>query len=267
MTYSFTQISQYLRCPRQYRYRYLDGWREKEDKAAVMFGRCFENALAAYFARQDSTAAFFQEWRKYQGASLAYAKNDSWDRLYHQGIHLLERFAQDDRVQIRRPNEELQVKLTRSLPSGSQFLSYIDAIGELDGTKCIIDWKTTTARYAEQPQGLLALDPQLICYSWMTGISDVALVVFVRKSAPEIQYLKASIDEQQRREFGQLVETTANQIEAGQFLPHSGIRFPQNGCLSCSHLGICLGDQQLLDSKLIRRPGASDLDWIDQFED
>ena len=106
MTYSFTQISQYLRCPRQYRYRYLDGWREKEDKAAMMFGRCFENALAAYFAGEDSTAAFFQEWRKYQDASLAYAKNDSWDRLYHQGIHLLERFAQEDRVRIGRPKVE-----------------------------------------------------------------------------------------------------------------------------------------------------------------
>jgi hypothetical protein len=139
------------------------------------------------------------------------------------------------------------VKLTRSLPSGSQFLSYIDTIGKLDGTKCIIDWKTTTCRYPEQPQGLLALDPQLICYSWMAGISDVALIVFVRKNAPEIQYLKTSIDDQQRREFGQLVEATVNQIEAGQFLPHSGIRFPQNGCVSCAHLGICLGDQQLLD--------------------
>ena len=42
MTYSFTQISQYLRCPRQYRYRYLDGWREKEDKASMIFGRCPE---------------------------------------------------------------------------------------------------------------------------------------------------------------------------------------------------------------------------------
>ena len=153
MTYSFTQISQYLRCPRQYRYRYLDGWREKEDKAAMMFGRCFENSLAAYFAGEDSTAAFFQEWRKYQDASLAYAKNDSWDRLYHQGIHLLERFAQDDRVRMRRPKENLQVKLTRSLPSGSQFLSYIDAIGELDGTKCIIDWKTTTCRYSGTAAG------------------------------------------------------------------------------------------------------------------
>ena len=53
MTYSFTQISQYLRCPRQYRYKYLDGWREKEDKASMIFGRCFETALAAYFARED----------------------------------------------------------------------------------------------------------------------------------------------------------------------------------------------------------------------
>jgi hypothetical protein len=267
VTYSFTQISQYLRCPRQYRYRYLDGWREKEGRASMIFGRCFENAVGAYFRRKDPTATFFKEWKQHRDASLAYTKNDSWDRLYHQGVHLLERFAQDDRVQIRKPGQNLQVKLTRSLPSGNDFVSYVDAIGEVDGTKCIIDWKTTTSRYPEQPHGLLALDPQLICYSWMAGLSEVALVVFVRKSAPEVQYLKTTIDEDRRREFGQLVETTVNQIEAGQFLPHSGIRFPQSGCVSCSHLGMCLGDQQLVDSRLIRRPGASDLDWIDQFEE
>jgi hypothetical protein len=267
MTYSFTQISQYLRCPRQYRYRYLDGWREKEDRASMIFGRCFENALGAYFRRKDPTATFFKEWQKQQSASLAYTKNDSWDRLYHQGIHLLERFAQDDRVQVRKSKQNLQVKLTRSLPCGSDFVSYVDAIGAVDGTKSIIDWKTTTSRYPEQPAGLLALDPQLVCYSWMAGISEVSLVVFVRKNAPEVQYLKTSIDENQRREFGQLVETTVDQIEAGQFLPHSGIRFPQNGCVSCSHLGICLGDQQLVDSKLIRRRGASSLDWLDELVD
>ena len=46
VTYSYTQISQYLRCPRSYRYRYLDGWREKDTRAAMVFGRCFETALA-----------------------------------------------------------------------------------------------------------------------------------------------------------------------------------------------------------------------------
>jgi hypothetical protein len=233
----------------------------------MIFGRCFENALAACFRRKDPTTTFFKEWLQQRDTPLAYTKNDSWDRLYHQGIHLLERFVQDDRVQIRSPKQNLQVKLTRSLPAGNDFVSYVDAIGEVDGTKCIIDWKTTTSRYPERPDGLLSLDPQLVCYSWMGAIPEVALVVFVRKNAPEVQYLKTTIDEDQRREFGQLVETAVKQIEAGQFLPHSGIRFPQNGCVRCPHLGMCLGDPQLRDSRLIRRPGASDLDWIDQFED
>ena len=51
----------------------------------------------------------------------------------------------------------------------------------------------------------------------MTGIFEAALVVFVRKHQPEIQYLKASISEEQRLEFGRLVETTVGQIEAAQF--------------------------------------------------
>ena len=71
----------------------------------MIFGRCFENALVGPISLgKTGTAAFFQEWRKQQNASLAYAKNDSWDRLYHQGIHMLERFGQDDRVRIHRPN-------------------------------------------------------------------------------------------------------------------------------------------------------------------
>jgi hypothetical protein len=267
MTYSYTQISQYLRCPRSYRYRYLDGWREKDTRAAMVFGRCFETALSTYFRGEDSTAVLFKEWGAFRDAPFEYRKGDSWDRSVHQGVHLLQKFAQDDRVQVPHPQENLQVKLLRSLPGNSEFVSYIDALGTLDDKECLIDWKTTTSRYAEEPQGLLTLDPQLICYSWISGISDVAMVVFVRKQQPEIQYLKASISEEQRREFGRLVETTISQVEAGQFPSHSGIRFPQNGCVSCSHLGLCLNDQQLIDVNLIRRPGASDLDWLDELVD
>ena len=54
------------------------------------------------------------------------------------------------------------------------------------------------------------------------------------------------------------------QIEAAQFLPHSGIRFPQNGCVSCPYLGLCLGKQNLIDARLKRRPGA-DLGVFDQL--
>jgi hypothetical protein len=267
VTYSFTQISQYLRCPRSYRYRYLDGWREKDTRAVMVFGRCFETALGAYFRREDPSAVFFKEWGTFRDTPFEYKKGDSWDRLVHQGAHLLHKFVQDDRVRIKHPNKNLQVKMLRALPGNNEFVAYVDALGALDGQECLIDWKTTTSRYAEEPEGLLTLDPQLICYSWISGIPDVALVVFVRKQLPEIQYLKASISEEQRREFGRLVETTVGHVESGQFAAHSGIRFPQNGCTSCSHLGLCLNDKKMVELNLIRRPGASDLDWLDELSD
>ncbi len=237
MIFSHTQISQYLRCPKSYRYRYLDGWREKETRAAMAFGRCFERALAAYFSGGDCSAALFKEWGAFRDTPFEYKKGESWDRLVHQGVHLLQKFAQDDRVKIHRPLENLQVKITRGLPGENEFISYIDAIGELDGKQCLIDWKTTASRYPDEPEGLLSLDPQMICYSWISGIQDVALVVFVRKSVPEIQYLKTSITDEQRSEYARLVETTVKQIESGQFPSHSGIRFPQNGCVGCSSSG------------------------------
>jgi len=267
MTFSYTQIAQYLRCPRSYRYRYLDGWREKQNRASLLFGRAFEKSLAAFFAGEDSTAVLFKEWGTCQGAPVEYSKGDDWERMLRQGVQLLERLAQDNRIRISRPQHNMQVKLVRPLPAGNDFVAYLDAVGTLDGKPSLLEWKTTTARYPEEPDGLLALDPQLTCYSWISGISDVAIVAFVRKRFSEIQYLKTTISDQQRRDFGQLVGATVSQIEAGQFAPHSGIRFPQNGCVSCAQLGLCLGNQPLVDAKLDRRPGASDLDWLDSFDD
>jgi PD-(D/E)XK nuclease superfamily len=128
MTYSYTQLASYLRCPRSYRYRYLDGWREKETRAAMAFGRCFEQALAAYFCGGDCSATLFKEWGANRDTPFAYKKGETWDRMVHQGVHLLERFAQENRVQISQPQENLQIKVTRILPNANQFVAYIDAI-------------------------------------------------------------------------------------------------------------------------------------------
>src|SRR5579862_7658899 len=139
MTFSYTQIAQYVRCPRSYRYRYLDGWQEKDNRASLLFGRAFEKALAVFFAGADSTAALFKEWGTNQEMPLEYSKGDSWERMFRQGVQLLERLAQDDRIQISRPGQNLQVKLLRSLPNGNDFVAYVDAIGELDGNRCLLE--------------------------------------------------------------------------------------------------------------------------------
>jgi CRISPR/Cas system-associated exonuclease Cas4 (RecB family) len=263
MTYSYTQISQYLTCPRRYRHRYLDGWKEKDTRAAMLFGRAFETALGALFRREDPGAVLFTEWSACQSQALRYSNGDSWDRMLRQGVMLLTRFCQDDRVRICQPQRNLQVKFTRQLAGGNDFVAYIDAIGKLDGKRCLLEWKTSSRRYPNEPEGLLSLDPQLVCYSWMTGIAEVAQIVFVRKSLVEVQYLRTAITKEQREEFGALVENTTRRIELADFLPHSGIRFPQNPCSSCPYVELCLGNQETANATLVRRTGAENFDWLD----
>jgi hypothetical protein len=264
MTYSYTQISQYLTCPRRYRHRYLDGWQEKDTRAAMLFGRCFEQAVAALFRHEDPAAVLFEQWAPFKNLALLYSKNDTWDRMFRQGIQLLERFAQDGRVQISHPRSHQQIRVTRALSSENDFIGYVDAIGELDGTSCLLEWKTSSLRYPVEPVGIAALDPQLVCYSWLTGISQVAQVVFVRKRTVEVQYLRATVTDQQRQEFEALVEDTVRRIESGLFLPHSGIRFPQNPCTTCPFLGLCLNQSDLVELGLIRKPGV-DLGLFDEL--
>ena len=61
------------------------------------------------------------------------------------------------------------------------------------------------------------------------------------------------------------MEGTIRRIESADFLQHSGIRFPQNPCSSCPYVGLCLGKQELVDARLVRRPGAESLDWLDEL--
>ena len=76
----------------------------------------FEKALVAYFSDEDPSAALFKEWGVYRDTPFEYKKGESWDRLVHQGVHLLQKFAQDDRVRILRPLKNMQVKLSQTLP-------------------------------------------------------------------------------------------------------------------------------------------------------
>jgi hypothetical protein len=98
----------------------------------------------------------------------------------------------------------------------------------------------------------------------MTGIEEVAQVVFVRKRTVEVQYLRAAITHQQRQEFATFVEDTVWRIESGLSLPQSGIRFPQNPCTTCPFLGRCLDQRDLVAAGLIRKPGV-DLGLFDEL--
>jgi hypothetical protein len=265
MIYSYTQLNTYLNCPRAYRHRYVDGWQEKESRPALLFGRAFENSLAALFRREDAAATLYEEWGAFKHSRLAYSSGDTWDRMFHQGVALLNRFAQDDRIHISRPTVDLQIKFERPLSGLDRFVAHIDGIGSFEGERCLIEWKTTSRRYPEDTPNLFSLDPQLVCYSWVTGIPDVAVVVFVRKQMAEIQYIPATISQEQRDEFGMLVEETIARINSSSFTGRSGVRFPQNQCISCPYLGLCLHDEKLVAERLLSDQ-RDELAWTNELE-
>ena len=100
----------------------------------MLFGRAFERALGAYFRRDDPGAVLFAEWSACHSQGLQYSDRDLWDRMLQQGIMLLERFSQEDRVRIREPHQNLQIKFTRRFGEKNDFVAHVDTIGELDGT-------------------------------------------------------------------------------------------------------------------------------------
>jgi hypothetical protein len=121
VTYSYTQISQYLACPRKYRYRYLDGWQEKDTRAAMIFGRVFEDALAAFFRGEDWAAALLRKWTAFRNADLDYKAGDSWQGMLEQGLFLLQRFTIERRVHIPGPPHNLQPKFVKQLSNQNKF--------------------------------------------------------------------------------------------------------------------------------------------------
>lgn len=96
---------------RRYRHRYVDGWQEKDVRAAMIFGRAFELALGAYFRREDPGAVLFREWSACRDTGLQFSSYETWDRMLERGIMLLTRFCQDDRVRVVEPRRNLQVRL------------------------------------------------------------------------------------------------------------------------------------------------------------
>ena len=251
--YSYTQLSTYLQCPLKYKYHYVDGWRERGEKANLVFGRLFQSAVESQFLVADSVRFFSEKWGMVKEVPLEYSNGDSWELMLEQGQRLLALFRRQQRVQIEDGRTDFQVKIRRRLPmSDRHFLAYIDALGWVDGVHSLIEWKTSTQAYPESLPRLLELDPQLVCYSWAAQKQDVCLVNFIRKKQPEIQYLRVRIRKRQWKAFEQTLDMLVSEMEAGHYYARSGIRYPNNQCLNCAYNGLCLRQKRLVEDKLVK---------------
>ena len=202
--HSYSAGSDFTRCRRYYKLKRIDGYREIKRKAALDFGTCLETSLRFYHTNKcepGSTAQeFLRVWAAFKDMpDLDWGDDFDWadlneigqqmGRLYEAVLPTLPIEVRADRFQLEFSKE----LFPGTYLGGLQDLAYVDMLAQykvdpsitdplaLKTRPVIVDIKTSGASYDETP-GIHCLDPQLRRYAWLSGIHDVAFLVFVKTS-------------------------------------------------------------------------------------
>lgn len=192
---SYSAISDYDFCPELFRLSRIEGYRDKNKRAAFEFGTCVESAIQFYHEnglKQDTGIDEFKRlWLKWESIPLVFSKQEnSWADLYVMGASMLRLYEiLLPTLPIKNPKFQLNYKKPlwpNSDLADLEFTSYIDLLSTLeDGKRILVDVKTAKSPLPDTP-GIIALDPQLKDYAWATGVQDVAFLWFV-KAAPALR--------------------------------------------------------------------------------
>jgi hypothetical protein len=186
---SYSAISDYDYCPELFRLSRIEGYRDKEKRAAFQFGNCVETAIQFYHENGlkpgEGVDEFKRLWLKFKDVTLVFTEQEgSWFDLLGMGADLL-RLYEIFLPTLPIKNPKFQLNYRKDLWPGTDlaglgFTSYIDILSTLDdGSRLIVDVKTAKSPLDSTP-GMVALDPQLKDYAWTTGIRTVAFLWLIK---------------------------------------------------------------------------------------
>jgi hypothetical protein len=214
-------------CRRKFKLSRIDGWKQKDKKASLEFGKCLEAAVQFYHTNGlkpgDGAEEFRRLWAKWIDQDLKYTDQEGdWKSLNTMGLEML-RLYEIVLPDLPIKNPKWQLQYLKKLWPGTnlddlEFMAYVDLLSTLDdGSRIVVDIKTAKSQLDVTP-GMMALDGQLRKYAWVSGIRDVAFLNFV-KAEPE-GYKKGSRIT--------LLEDCAN-WKAGQQLVVAKFQSPEDG--------------------------------------
>ena len=195
--HSYSGSSEFNDCARRYYLHRVAGWQEREQSAAMEFGKALEYAITVFHVEgenlQLALEAFVDQWAPFWGhTELVYSKKHvSWENLKAVGQEMLRLYAikyPNFPYTVENPEKSFQVqKNIEVFPgtnlAGIELTSYIDLIVKmkpasvdpsLEDDRTVLDMKVSSSHC---PQ-LVSLDPQLRTYAWTTGIPTCGFLWF-----------------------------------------------------------------------------------------
>lgn len=187
---SSSSLDTFRLCRRKFKLSRIDGWKQKDRKASLEFGKCLEAGLQFYFQNGlkpgDGPDEFRRLWSKFIDQPLSYTDQEGdWANLNRVGVEGLRLFEVTlPNLPIKNP--KFQLNYEKKLWPGDPvyghlgYTAYIDILSTLDdATRLIIDVKTAKSTLDITPN-MVSLDGQLRKYAWVSGITEVAFLNFVK---------------------------------------------------------------------------------------
>lgn len=207
--HSYSAGNLFDQCPMKYYFQKVLGWKEINKKARFEFGKALETAIQHYHENngQGAIERFQQEWQQHaDNTKLQYTKVEKdWATLLKTGVEMIRLYM------IRQPSLPIpmgglvsfQREYAKEIFPGDPNYGEIEDMGKLDIVAYVepnhpmlpkLDWKPEYGVYRPlivdiktagndfpEEYGIAAFDSQLRRYSFLSGIRDVALLVFVKK--------------------------------------------------------------------------------------
>ncbi len=242
---SHSRIQRFLHCPEQYRLYYLEGLRPRYPSASLVFGQVVHQALAHLFQTGGDAAAFFEEgWNGTQELELTYSQRDSWEKMRDAGVPLVEKFLAEELPRIGEvvaSETPFRLDVTGlDLP----FVGIIDLVGEVDGQRTLVDFKTSGSSYGEHE---VVLSDQLTAYQLAEPEArQVALWVLVRTKEPKIEWHPSTRTPEDLLLYLAKARLMAREVTAEHFY-----RRPGMWCGWCDFLPICSGNPERAEETLV----------------
>ena len=248
--WSYSAISQYLRCPLQYFFQRILSLPSRSISCGLVMGSSVHAGLAEYHRRVKDQEeiekeaifkVFYDCWdEKESHEKILFRDGDNRDDSIGQGINLLETYLQEP------PPEKIVAIEQRFLAplcnSQGEYLetplvAITDLIKSTDRGLTVEEFKTSGRAYSES-EVCSSLQPT--CYvhavqECLGQVPNVEYTILIKTKTPKVQRLKTSRYSEDCGRLGDLVQTIQRAVDLGIFYP---VESPMN-CSTCSFRQQC----------------------------
>ncbi len=241
---SWSRVQLYLRCPRAFRYRYVEEAPSAFTSSALVLGSAVHDLVGEHYGRlmageaaeEPDASAFIGACFDEADPAVKFGTKEDRDGLCDLGASMTSALIDHDLLgdtwSVAGVEERVEGPLLDEAPP---FVGYLDLLlVDGDGQTGVIDFKTTRSKWTGST--LREYSGQLVLYEVLLG-GDTAhrsFVTVTKAKTPKVQQLTVNGSEQGREQLHEQVRHVWRGIESGAFPAHPGW-----GCGYCGYQDRC----------------------------